>query len=286
MYIVDTNVVYYLGDPDRAPAARIARLEGRAADGHLQLAYTPITAIELVTRIHEDPSAFTQVNRGVKSFMQLKPKHLCNPDQRVQEIIRDFAQPHRTTAMWHRIMTEIERATEPSDVSSVKLKAVSLRKRYEKHHTESMMRYLEAWDPDCHNKLARGKSIRLTKDKQYKLEAFIGSDWWQRRFIEQTAASAGEQLPSDPVRLATIGKKLAYYRNGWELLMVAMAKQGLVPSAKHKNDRNDLYLLLYLTPYDGNILVTSEKRRILGRFAKKFPDKCIDFDAFLDKEAV
>lgn len=297
MYVLDTNAVYYLTDPSWTTPERLARLQKRATEKDFDVAFSPITVLELASRIAEDPPWFARVQASVQALLSLAPSPLPDPEQRMREITEGIELPRQSYQHWQLLLETIARAPDSAalqhgydDYTSLTRRSgnvahiATYRAQYEQEYVRDMLELVRRFNPRYDDQVLRGKAAILPKSEQAALLEFFKSPEWNALFVATLAYRGGSgTVPTDAGKLAVVAHKCRYYQQAYEALTISMFCDGARPNLKRKNDYNDIHQLLYVDDFTQNILV-SEDTGVISKVGSPL-GKVISFGAFLNREA-
>lgn len=83
--IFDTNAVYYLDS--KLSEADFEKLILKVNNGELAVFISPITVIEMTSRLKENPTDFKKIQDALKKLFKLNPIFLPNPEQQLAEYV-------------------------------------------------------------------------------------------------------------------------------------------------------------------------------------------------------
>jgi hypothetical protein len=278
MYIFDTNAAYYLTDRTFTTNEQLARLHELAEAKKLQIGVPPVTVLELASRIGEEPTWFTRVKETATALMNLKPKPLPDPEQRMREITENIDLARQSYQHWLQLLDTIARAPDLDRLqtgfddyatathrSGNVVYVATYRERYEEQYVRDMLHLVKQINPRYDAQLLReettGKQVvtSLPQREQHALRTFFSSPEWTAMFVAILASRGGSGvMPKDQGTLSVILKKAAYYQRAYEDLCISMFCNGRRPSLKHKNDYNDIHQLLYINEFAVDDKVVSE----------------------------
>lgn len=271
MYILDTNVFYDFADPCRVDPETLAQVQQRAEDGLFSVAYTPITAIELVSRIKDQPEYFDIVKKGIQSVLDMRAVCLPGPELRMAEIIADNHIQHSMYKSWAEMMYTIARATDRAslikgfdDFTTLTRRQMleewmsSFREDYEKSYIDTLLRVAKQINPKYEKQLQKKKTTKISRPEQDALNQFLNSSKWESEVLAVIAHRSKIPLPTDRAALCIVLHKIKYFKQGYENLIRRVFCDGYQPDMKKKNDYNDMHLFLYLDDFYPHVLVTSE----------------------------
>jgi predicted nucleic acid-binding protein len=298
MYILDTNAAYYLPDPAWTTPARLARIQERAEAGDLEFGLSPITVLELASRVAEEPNWFDRVREAARTLVSLRPKSLPDPEQRMREIMEDVDLARQSYAQWpagletiasapdvHALQTGFRDWTTATRRSVNVLELREYRDEYERQYIIDMGDLVHAFNPAYEDQVRRGVQTRLERDEQASFEVFLGASEWTDVFLAMMAhrGTVGSGIPQDAAKVAVALRKAKYFKLGFEQLTRSMFIDGARPNLRRANDYNDIHQLLYVSEFTGDILV-SEDAGVLARVGAA-DGKVISFRQFLELEA-
>ncbi len=297
-YIFDTNAIRYLVNPSFTTPEQLARITARALNGSLQIMYTPIATIELVSQIEEDPACFVAVRDAVQALFALNAKALPDFEHRMWEIVADLAIPHVMYDCWPQIMECIANASSLSELKAgykdyktgyfrqIHTKFLAdFRADYEEDYSQTWRDVLILIVPEFDQRVKSGRNTRLSRDELGRLDQFLASAEWQASLLDIISFRGKKPLPALDHEVETIRRKISYFQAGFEWIVRQSAQTGLRPDLKRrKNDYNDIHLLLYINEFSKSVLVSQDKE-----FAKKVSapgDRLISYVEFVKREAI
>jgi predicted nucleic acid-binding protein len=297
MYILDTNAVYYLINPDWTSSAQLARLHERAASGKLRVAIPPITILELASRVVEEPDWFAAVQSAAKAALELRPLSLPDPEQRMREITEGVDLAQKVHAHWLEILATMAKAptldalrqgfddyTTATRRSANVVDLAKYRDEYERQYLLEMGSLVRAINPKYEEQVQKGGMTKLSKEECESLRKFFVSPEWGVTFLSMLASRGGTGvIPTEAGKMGVVVAKAKYFQDAYEGLCLSMFCDGARPNLKRKNDYNDIHQLLYLNEYSGDVLVSEDAGVLVKAGGPK--GKVISFKEFLQREA-
>ncbi len=273
MYILDTNVFYDFVNPNRVDQKMLAQIQERAVDGLFCVAYSPITIIELASRIHDEPQWFDRVKNSIKAVLEMKAECLPDPESLMEEIVKDLRMPYAKHNHWRDVIYTISCATDRKSLINgfddygtctrrqVYINFISnFRINYENFYIDSLLEVTKNLNPKYEYQIRKGKQTKFSKHEQNQLNQFLSSAEWERIFLDMIAYRSKSSLPVDRGARKIILRRINFFKQAYEYLLRNIFCDGYQPNMKKKNDFNDIHLFLYLDDFNTNVLVSSENK--------------------------
>lgn len=271
--IFDTNAVYYL-DSELTPTD-FKKLVEKVQKGLLKVHITPITVIEMTSRLKENPSDFKKVQKAIQKLYELKPIFLPNPEQQLGEYILDFKIDKKYFNQWNEVFYSIKIAknlneleTGFDDLVSHTRRSVNIthifnfRKEYEALYISDMQIPLKAIIPNFDLKVSVKKNTRLDKTKIVEFEKYLKSKNWSNLIKLMLLERTLLPLPTEQKDIDIIFGKIKYFKNAYENLLRKIFTEGLLPNLKRKNDYNDWHFMVYFNDDNDFVFITSENNAL------------------------
>lgn len=280
MYILDTNAFYNIATDTFSQ--HVARLCEKGSDGSLELRFSPITIIELESRLAREPERFEQFKKSAQILLRAKAQSLPDPEQRMNEILLDSHVAPDSYKVWDEHLKTIARAQDIDElrggyddhITGTKRAIVieetcRSREEYEEDFVDEMHKLAVRFNPRYEKQCLRSKPARLTKEECAALKTFLVSEEWLNEFRDMLGERGKAPVPTDPGRRGVFDDKTAYFRRGYEWVIQRLFCDGRHVSRKHKNDYNDMHLLLHVNDFTGDTIVTSDaKKSVLADVGK------------------
>ena len=283
--IFDTNSVYYL--EDKFSEDDFQKLVIKVNKGQLRVFISPITVIEMSSRLKENPSNFSKVQKAIQRLFKLKPVFLPDPEQQLTEYVSNSTTDINQYFHWEEIFYTIKVAPNLEklkkgfdDFSTFIKRSVnitniySFRKNYENNYILDMERVLKSLIPNFDRKILRGKNTRLDKGKVPDFKKFLESDEWNNLIKVMLINRTLLTLPTDETKIDEIFKKIHFFKKSYEDLFIKIFEQGYIPNIKKKNDYNDWHFNVYFNENNNFIFVTSENNIVFNEL--KSQNRCKD----------
>ena len=174
--IFDTNAVYYLDS--KLSKADFEKLCLKVSRNELKIFISPITVIEMTSRLKENPSDFAMVQKAIKKLFKLNPNFLPDPEQQLVEYVLNSKIDENEYKHWRELFYTISVApnvtkleTGFDDLTTFTKRSVNLthihsfRKTYESYYVSDMETPLKSIIKDFDIKILNRKNTRLPKDK-------------------------------------------------------------------------------------------------------------------------
>lgn len=283
--ILDTNAIYYLDS--KLSAAEFEKIEQKIKRSELKIYISPITVIEMTSRLKEKPADFKKVQDAIKKLFLLSPSFLPDPEQQLTEYVLNSKIAENDYKHWKEIFYTIKVATSITALEtgfddhstqtkrSVDLtKIYTIRKEYESFYVSDMETPLKTIIPDFEIKIAKNKNTRLPKDKVYDFKKYLESSNWINQLKLMLIARTLLPLPNDATEIQNIFEKIHFFKKSYEDLFIKIFEDGYIPNMKRKNDFNDWHFNVYFNNSNDYIFITSENNVVFNEL--KIKDRCKD----------
>lgn len=280
--IFDTNTVYYLDS--KLSNSEFEIIKQKVKRKELYVFISPITVIEMTSRLKTNPKDFLKVQNAVKKLFLLDPIFLPDQEQQLIEYIETNKNKGYDLKSWRDIFETIKIAPSITKlesgfnefstmtVRSVNVNRISLlRDEYEKNYVSDMTNHLKRIIPDYEFKITKGKSIRLPKDKVDDFKQFLNSSIWLELFKFLLISKTRLPLPSNTT---DIFEKIHFFKKSYENLLLKIVENGYIPNMKKKNDYNDCHFNVYFNNDNNFIFITSESNVVFDEL--KIKNRCKD----------
>jgi hypothetical protein len=288
--IFDTNTVYYLDS--KLSNADFERLIVKITDKQLNIFVSPITVIEMTSRLKKKPSDFAMVKRTIGKLLKLNPIFLPDPEQQLTEYVLNTKVDENEYRHWKEIFYTISIApsveileTGFDDLITFTRRAVNLthiysfRKTYEEYYVLDMETPLKSIVENFDIKILKRKNIRLSKDRNEDFKKYLGSTNWTDQLKLMLVNRTLQPLPNSKSEMDSIFEKIYYFRKSYEDLFVKIFEEGYIPNIKKKNDYNDWHFNVYFNIGNDFYLVTSERNVVFKELTNK--SRCLDLGQLL-----
>lgn len=278
--IFDTNSVYYL--EDKLSEDDFQKLVVKVNEGQLKVFVSPITVIEMASRLEEAPNDFSKVQKAIQKLFKLKPIFLPDPEQQLAEYISNSATDIKKYSHWEKIFYAIKIAPNLDQLKkgfndystfikmSVNITNIhSLRSNYENNYVSDMENVLKSIVPSFNKKIQKGKNTRLDKSKIPDFKKFLELGSWNNLVKVMLVNRTLLELPTNEIKLNEIFKKIYFFKKSYEDLFIKIFEQGYIPNIKKKNDYNDWHFNVYFNDSNNYIFVTSEKNTVFNELRAK-----------------
>lgn len=285
--IFDTNAVYYLDS--KLSKAAFEKLILKVSNGELTVFISPITVIEMTSRLKENPSDFNKVQDAIKKLFELNPTFLPDPEQQLAEYVSNSKIDANEYKHWKEIFYTIKIAPTVAKletgfdyISTFTKRSVNLtrlhsfRKTYEDYYVLDMETPLKSIITDFDIKIARGKNTRLPKDKIADFKKYLKSNNWTDQIKLMLINRTLLPLPNDKKEIEKVFDKISFFRKSYEDLFIKVFEDGYIPNVKKKNDYNDWHFNVYFNDDNDYVFITSEKNVVFKELRNK--NRCKDID--------
>lgn len=289
MYILDTNAIYHIGNTAITSHATVSRLASSVSAGRIRIGYTPLQVIEVFSGIERSPGNFAQLRRGARRLRSISAEILCDPIQRVKQLLGLSRTRWQDVRPWHGAIREIARAQNADELTYLRECLDGYRVEEEEDYVSAFMDIFLAGlkekviaDPGADTRLKGQYIVPLVGKELAVFESALGTEAMETSIVTSELHNCNLDPPSDPEEFGTVRQRLHYFIRGWELMLACICRDGRIPkSGKNRNDFSDIRLLLYISPDDESAIVSDDRKGPFGKFARAFPKRVIDFEAFL-----
>lgn len=294
MYLLDTNSIYYLSEEKRVNKVEFDTLLKKAKN--IDIYYSPINVIELITRVFSNPTIFKNIKEIVKKFLSLNPKLLVDPETQMYNYINQNYNTNENANNFSDMMRGLSKAENIKKLQYgypdihegyIKTKKIRIneidreRKIYEKNYIKDMKLVLKSVSENFNSKYGfKNNKIKLSNDDYSLFEQFLESNIWDSIFYENIERRVGTKFPNDFQNKSEIISKFTFFKKGYEQLLRHIFKSGYKP--QKKNDYNDLHQLIYLNNDNNLKLVTSDSSNPMFTYTLS-KNKIITFQGFINK---
>jgi hypothetical protein len=267
--IFDTNSVYYL--ESELSEHDFIIIKQKIITNKLQVFVSPITVIEMTSRLVECPLDFIKVKSAIIRLLKLNPTFLPDPEQQLSEYILDSKLDNNDYKNWKEIFISTSLAQSVDDLktgindffsnirTSVDINKIhTFRKSYENTYVSDMQNLLQSIVEDFNIKIGKNKNTRLPKNKTEDFMKYLCSPVWINQMKLMLENRTGIPLPNDENKVEIILKKASFFIKSYERLIIKIFRDGYVPNIKKKNDYNDLHFNIYFNEDNSFVFITSE----------------------------
>jgi hypothetical protein len=280
--IFDTNSIYYLDTTIQDKTNHLTdnefeTLKKNTENGNLNIFISPISVIEMSSRLISTPNDFNKVQNSLKKMFCLCPKFLPDPEQMFNEYMTNHYICEQNYAHWEKISELIKDATSISALQNsfpngngVNLKKISrFRDEYEKQYIEDMKNYVLIAIPNFDERRLKGSNTRLSKNELVKINNCLNSTNWINS-LKLMLVERG-QAKLDAIE-TTLLNKIYFFEKSYKKLLSHTFQQGYQPQ-NNKNDYNDLHFNVYFNNDNDYIFITSENNVVFDEL--KNSNRCI-----------
>ncbi|WP_201986006.1 hypothetical protein [Hymenobacter rubidus] len=273
--ILDTNTVYYLDS--KLSAEEYSKVSAKVGTGELKVFVSPITVIEMTSRLKENPLDFIKVQNAIKKLMALNPIFLPDPEQQLIEYISGAKVEDSQYVHWKDVFESISAAPSVTaleigfdDHASLKRRQVSLakihsfRQEYESQYVNDMKESLVTVVKGYEAKISKGKIPKLSKSEFEEFDKFLVSDSWINLMKIMLVNRTQLPLPVEEAKLNLVFAKIEFLKKSYEYLLRRILENGYIPSIKKKNDYNDFHFNVYFNKLNDYIFVTAESNPVFS----------------------
>lgn len=297
MYIFDTNPIYYLADPSKIRPDQYNKLRKKSTRCGITIGIPAVSAIELITRIYNDPSKFNDIKKSCELLFELKTRSMPDPTEMTERIVKCERNLLSSGGFnWNNILKTISKAPSLQDLKNgfvipgsgvirkIDFSIIdNFRASYESSYVNEMTLLATAFNSNYSHQIALNQPTKLSKSEQAGLIAFLSSNEWHDAFRNILEYRSNRILPTDPAKLTQIDERSRYFKLGYMYLIKKMFCDGTRPSLKNKNDYNDVHQLLYINDLTSDVIVTDDQGVLTKVGAAN--SKVITFSDFLALEA-
>ena len=266
--IFDTNSVYYLDSMLSYDEFELFKEKSKTG---LHVFISPITAIEMASRLKEKPLDFSRVQQALKKLFDLNPSFLPDPELQLTEYVLDTKLDPKDYGPWREILYTIKVAPDVTalesgfdDLTTLTRRSVnisqihSFRKKYETYYISDIETPLKLIIPGFSARIAKGKHTRLQKGRIADFEKYLLSPNWTAQIKIMLINRTLLPLPIEQVKIDKIFERIRYFKKAYENLFLKIFQEGYIPNMKKKNDYNDWHFNVYFHNANDFIFVTSE----------------------------
>jgi len=287
--IFDTNAVYYL--ESKLSNENFEKMNQMVEKNELTIFISPITVIEMTSRLKTQPNGFKKVQIALKKLMSLNPQFLPDPDQQLREYVSNSKSNKNDYKHWKEIVSSIILAPNVTKLESGFCDSLSnrrvvnidylinFRKEYEEYYLSSINQVLEQIITDYNVKIDKGRNTRLPKDKISNFKKYLTSSDWIDQIKIMLVNRTEVQLPNNEVEIQIIFEKIYFLKKSYEDLFLKIFEEGYIPNKKKKNDYNDWHFNVYFNDFNDYIFITSENNVVFKELRSK--NRCINFEELI-----
>jgi len=278
--IFDTNPIYYL--ESKLTDTELKKLQEKVINEELKVFISPISVIEMGSRLKKTSSDFKKVQTSIRNLITLNPVFLPDPELQLVEYVLNLTISENEYRHWKETfytikvapnVTELELGFD--DLSTHTRRAVNLehlhifRNNYESCYVTDMEIPLKTIIENYDKKIAKRKSTRITKERIADFKKYLTSNNWTNQIKLILINRTDLPLPIDDAEIEELFKKIYFFRKAYEALFLKIFEEGYVPNAKKKNDYNDLHFNVYFHDMNDFIFITSENNIVFQELERK-----------------
>lgn len=282
--IFDTNSIYYLESQLSLEEFNI--IKSKVDKKELSIFVTPISIIEMVSRIVEKPEDFGWVKDSVKKLLELNPNFLPTPEDQLTEYVSNTPTDPMEIIAWKEIFISLSLAPNfdklkngfavPSEgrIRSVDAQKIyEFRKNYESQYILDVETPLKLYINKFKEKVAKRTHTRLNKEKIPDFKRYINSIEWINIIKLMIINRTLRPLPEDEKEVQIVLKKVTFIKKSYEDFFLHIFQQGYRPNIKKKNDYNDWHFNFYFTDFNDYVFITSEENVVFEELKRR--GRCI-----------
>jgi hypothetical protein len=291
-YIIDTNIFYHLPELNVTNNSILLKLKERIDAGDMKIYYTPISIVEIGSRLEREPAMFASLKHACQILIDFKAYPLPDPDRKIFESLYGEKIPTHDLKLWEDYLYTISKAPDIKSLENgfedyetftkrwVNLKVTSeFRDQFEKDFINDLYKITVYLNPTFEKKLLANKNTRLNKEGRDSLDIFLNSKEWDNIFLSSLLYKIPPELLSGKNKLNYIWYKDIHYFTTYETLLKSIFFDGYIANIKKKNDRNDLDFLIYLNSDITNVLVSEDQNKMFQE--ARADNRCIFFQEFI-----
>jgi hypothetical protein len=288
--ILDTNAIYYL--ETKLSVFEFNILKNLVNLNKLQVYISPISVIEIASRIKNKFDDFTLIKKILTNLFLLNPIFLNDPEEQLREYFCNIALD--INWKWKEVLYSIKTANSVLEIENGFIDIINQTKRhvdlsyfakaredYEILYVQEIMSAIQKIIPEFTRKISKNKNTRLSKDNKKEFDNFLNSVNWSKLFEYILLQRANYPFPNNTKSKELILEKAYYFKIGYENLLKKIFYDGYIPNANKKNDYNDLHFTIYINKYNEYIFITNEDNAIFNQLRKD--GKCMNIEVLIQQ---